>query len=77
MRNHLPGRGSRRANPKPMHDVVEPSFEDGQQHFTGVFRRARRQLEIAAELAFVETVEAFEFLLFAQTVPYSLGLPRR
>src|SRR5262245_24113427 len=49
-----------------MHDVVQSPLHDAQEHFAGVFRRARRQREVAAELRLEHAVEAFELLLLAQ-----------
>src|SRR5262249_25161386 len=45
-----------------------------QQHLAGIFRGARRQLEVAAELAFQDAVEALELLFLAQARPVFAGL---
>src|SRR5438093_224106 len=49
-----------------MHDVVEPAFEDAQEHLAGVLLGARRQREVAAELALEDAVEPLELLLLAE-----------
>src|SRR6516225_7858675 len=50
-----------------MHHVIQPPFHDRQQHFAGVFRGARGELEITAELPLEDAVEAFQLLFLAQT----------
>src|SRR5207237_8424207 len=58
----------RRRPPQPVHHVIQPALHDAQQHLAGVLGRARRQLEIAAELALEDAVEAFELLLLAEAL---------
>src|SRR5262245_27251824 len=67
MTDELPRAGTVRSEAEPMDDVIQPALHQAQQHFARVFRRARRNLEIAAKLAFESAVEALQFLLLAQT----------
>src|SRR5262249_52902192 len=72
--DQLAGAGAGPGPPEPADHVGEAALHDAQQHFAGVFRRARGQLEIASKLAFEDAVEAFEFLFLAQTDAVLTGL---
>ena len=69
MGDHLPRGGTRLRPTEPVDDVVQAALHDAQEHLAGVFRRARGQLEVAAELALEDAVEAFELLFFTQAHP--------
>ncbi len=64
--DQLAGAGPVGGPAEPMHHVVQAPLHDGQQLLAGVLRRARGQLEIAAELSFQEAVEALQLLLLAE-----------
>ena len=66
VRNQLAGAGPVRREAEAMDDVIQAALHDAQQRFAGVFRRARGQREVAAELALEDAVEALELLLFAE-----------
>src|SRR5262249_61661233 len=51
---------------EPVPDVVQAPLHDAQQHLAGVLRRARGELEVAAELPLEDAVEALQLLLLAQ-----------
>src|SRR5262249_55308434 len=63
----LPRAGPVRRETQPVHDVVEPTFHDAQEHLAGVFRRARGDLEVTAKLPLEDAVETLEFLLLAKS----------
>ena len=69
MGDHLPRGGTRLRPAEPVDDVVQAALHDAQEHLARVFRRARGQLEVAAELALEDAVEAFELLFFTQAHP--------
>src|SRR5260370_29400148 len=64
--DHLAGAGARRSETEPVDRVVQPPLHDAQEDFAGVFRRARRQLEIASKLPLEHAVESLQFLLLPQ-----------
>src|SRR5262249_9564392 len=66
VRHQLAGGSPVGRETEPMHHIIQPAFHEGQEHLAGVLRRARRQLEVTAELALKMSVEAFELLLLAQ-----------
>src|SRR5437667_32277 len=64
--DHLAGAGARRSETEPVDRVVQPPLHDAQEDFAGVFRRARRQLEIASKLPLEHAVESLQLLLLPQ-----------
>src|SRR5438874_8992445 len=64
--DHLAGAGARRSETEPVDRVVQPPLHDAQEDFAGVFRRARRQLEITSKLPLEHAVESLQFLLLPQ-----------
>src|SRR5688572_19125439 len=69
---------SRRREPEPVDDVVEPALEQLQQRLAGDAALTFGRLEVAAELILEHTVDALHLLLFAQldAVAHELGLSR-
>ena len=66
MRDQLPGLGAAQAEAEPMHDVVQPAFEQAHQRVAGVSLAAGGTLEIAAELPLQHAVVMLHLLLLAQ-----------